>query len=195
MQNMLLSGGFKQNKISRVTMSTPKNPFRLNVGFIVAEANGYSREIPVDFPEVRFLDLDLRQVTGTITFTRTAQGLLSQVRLKAQTTTECMRCLEPIELRLTPQFTELYAFSRNSASDVELVIPDTGQIDLGPLVREYMLLEMPLKPLCKQDCKGLCPVCGENQNETTCNHEDDDFDPRFSALKALFDQEDEPTLS
>lgn len=176
-------------------MSTPKHPFRLNVGFIVAESNGYSREFPIDYPEVRFQDLDLRQVAGRIIFTRTAQGLLAQVHLTAQTTTECTRCLEPLVLTLTPSFTELYSFSRNSTTEPGLLLPETGQVDLGPLVREYMFLDIPIKPLCKPGCKGLCPVCGENQNFITCNHDDDNVDPRFSVLKALFDQEDEPSLS
>lgn len=50
-------------------------------------------------------------------------------------------------------------------------IPEDGNIDFGPILREYLLLEMPIKPLCKPDCKGLCTVCGENLNLTTCEHQ------------------------
>jgi uncharacterized protein len=168
-------------------MPAPKHPFRLNVGFIVAEQNGYSREFPVEFPEVRLQELELTDVNGTITFTRTAQGLLAQIRLTASTITECKRCLEPSRLTLTPDFAELYAFNQNSVTDSGLLVPESGQIDLGPLVREYMLLEIPIAPLCRPDCLGLCPICGENQNEHTCTHEEESFDPRLAVLRGLLD--------
>lgn len=174
-----------------MAMSTLKNPFRLNVGFIVAESNGYSREFPIEFPLVQLQDLELREVAGSITVTRTVQGLLTQVKLVAATTSECMRCLEPLELNIAPVFAELFAFNKNSVTESGLILPETGQLDLGMLVREYMLLEIPIKPLCRPGCKGLCPVCGENQNETTCFHEEDEIDPRLAALKALLDKEEQ----
>ena len=169
-------------------MTTPKHPFRLNVGFIVAEHIGYSREFPVEFADVHLPpDLVLDEVYGNITITRTAQGLLAQVKLRAKITTECMRCLEPFELQLSTNFIELYAFNKSSVTDSGLILPETGQIDFSPLVREYLVLAIPIKPLCKLDCKGLCPVCGENQNERICNHEDDSIDPRLSILRSLLD--------
>jgi uncharacterized protein len=60
-------------------------------------------------------------------------------------------------------------------------------IDLRPLVREYMLLSVPISPLCRPACLGLCPVCGENLNEISCTHEDDAVDPRLAKLKNLLD--------
>jgi uncharacterized protein len=173
--------------IAGALMIAPKHPFRFNVGFIVAEQNGYRREFPVEFSEVRLQDLELKDVAGSVTFTRTTQGLLTQVRMTAQYTSECMRCLEPFDLTLSPEFTEVYAFSKNSITDSGLILPETGQVDLEPLVREYMLLEIPIKPVCKLDCKGLCPVCGENQNEHTCQHEEETFDPRLSVLQTLLE--------
>lgn len=170
-------------------MPAPKHPFRLNVGFIVAEQIGYVREFPVEFPELHLQELELEDVTGSIKINRTAQGLLTQVSLHATTTVECMRCLDPVVLELSPEFTELYAFNKNSVTDSGLILPDTGQIDLGPLVREYMLLEIPIKPLCKPDCKGLCPVCGENQNDHECHHEEEFVDPRLSILRKLLDSD------
>lgn len=168
-------------------MSSPKHPFRLNVGFIVAEQNGYSREFPIEFSEVRLQDLEIKNVTGKITISRTSQGLLAQVHLSATTTVECMRCLESYELQISPDFTELYAFSKKTVTDSGLILPETSQIDFGPIVREYMLLEFPIKLLCKPDCKGLCPVCGENQNEQVCQHEEDNIDPRFAVLRNLLE--------
>lgn len=166
-------------------MMNQKNPLRLNVGFIVAEQNGYSRVFPIEIPEIHLQDLELRDLTGTITVTRTKHGLLVEVQLSAKTTTECMRCLEPFTIILEPEFTELYAFNKTADSDTDLKYPESGVIDLAPVVREYMLLEIPIKPLCKPDCLGLCPICGENQNEHVCEHDEEAIDPRFDILRTL----------
>ena len=65
-----------------------------------------------------------------------------------------------------------------------LLVPEDGQIDLEPLLREYALLEFPISPVCKPDCKGLCPVCGENLNRTDCGHRPETDSP-FAVLKDL----------
>ena len=174
-------------------MSDPLSIFRFNVGFIVAESAGYSREFPLQTDQALLQDLELHDLNGSITFARTPQGLLLQSNLTATVAVECTRCLEQFESEVHPVFSELYAFKKNAAVDTELIVPETGQIDISPLVREYMILELPIKPLCKIDCKGLCPVCGENQNLVTCRHEDDPIDPRFAVLKALLQEDQNPT--
>jgi uncharacterized protein len=65
-----------------------------------------------------------------------------------------------------------------------LLAPEDGQIDLEPLLREYALLEIPISPLHSPDCKGLCPVCGENLNKTDCGHRPEPDSP-FAVLKDL----------
>ncbi len=110
-----------------------------------------------------------------------------QVKMSARTSSECVRCLDPFELPLEIDFTDLYAFSPNSVSESGLILPENSIIDLGPIVREEMLLAIPINPICKPDCKGLCPHCGENQNQVTCNHLEEDIDPRLNALKALLE--------
>jgi DUF177 domain-containing protein len=82
----------------------------------------------------------------------------------------------------------LYAFSQRYVTDSGLLMPETGIIDLGPVLREYAVLEIPISPLCKPDCKGLCPICGNNLNECTCNHADDSVDPRLAALRSLLEK-------
>lgn len=165
------------------------NLLRLNVGFIIHQTVGYSRDFPFDVPNIRLLpDLNLQQFTGNVRVTRTGQGLLVQANLQAVTTTECVRCLSQFIQPLEIDFTELFAFSPNSITESGLLVPENGKIDLAPLVREEMLLAMPLKSICRLDCKGLCPVCGENLNETTCDHGQDEIDPRMSDLKSLLDK-------
>ena len=83
--------------------------------------------------------------------------------------------------------TELYAFNNKSVSESGLLMPEDGHIDLQPLIREYALLEVPINPICKPDCKGLCPVCGEDLNQVDCGHKDIARESPFSALKDLLE--------
>lgn len=88
----------------------------------------------------------------------------------------CVRCLENSLQPLRTEFTELFNFPRfepyetTEEDEAELVLPDDGYINLEPLLREYLLLEIPIKPLCQPDCKGLCPTCGANLNQGACEH-------------------------
>lgn len=167
-------------------MSDPHSPLRLNVGFIVAQTAGYSRDFSVDIPQARLSpELILTDLTGNVRVSRTPQGLLLQAHIKGNTSLDCVRCLETFNQLLLANFTELFAFSRRNMTDSGLLVPEDGQIDLGPLLREYLFLELPISPLCHPGCKGLCPVCGENLNTTTCNHQDDPVDPRLEPLKKL----------
>jgi uncharacterized protein len=169
---------------------SPNDQLRLNVGFLINQSVGSSRDFVFDIPRLRLdTDLDLTHLAGTAKFTRTAQGLLAQVKIRAILQTECVRCLTSSQQPLNVDFTELYAFSPNSITDAELLVPENAQIQLGPLVREYMLLEVPISPLCRPDCKGLCPICGENRNEVTCHHDEEPTDPRLSVLKSLLDKD------
>ncbi|HSF82468.1 MAG TPA: DUF177 domain-containing protein [Anaerolineales bacterium] len=151
---------------------------------------GYSRDFVFDAPHIHLQpDLELNELNGIAHITRTAQGLLTQVKMQATLLSECGRCLSEFQQPLEIDFTELYAFSLNSVTDSNLRLPENGQINLAPLVREYMILEIPINSLCKPDCKGLCTICGENLNEVTCNHTNDVVDPRLAILKSLLDGE------
>ncbi len=106
-------------------------------------------------------DFQVTDFCGMARFDRTPQGLLLQGKFEAKTELECVRCLDPFPQTLKWSFTELYAFDKRSISESNLLVPEDGQIDLEPLQREYALLEIPINPVCKPECKGLCPVCGE----------------------------------
>jgi uncharacterized protein len=150
----------------------PSNDFlRLNVGFIIHQTVGYARDIPLEAPAVILPpDLNLNQLNGTVRVTRTAQGLLLQARVNALTTVECVRCLEQFEQELEAGFTELYAFNQNSVTESGLILPEDGKINLAPLLREELLLAIPIGTVCRPTCRGLCPVCGENLNLEECLH-------------------------
>lgn len=167
-------------------MPNLRRPFRLNVGFIVHEEVGYNHEFPFAFDEIRFDDdLTLRAFEGRAVIGRTPQGLIVQARFEAVAILECVRCLEPFDYRLHLEMTEMYAFHKKSVSESGLLLPEDAHIDLQPLVREYALLEFPINPICKPDCKGLCPICGEDLNRRDCGHHTASGDSPFSSLKDL----------
>lgn len=98
---------------------------------------------------------------------------------------ECRRCLAPLEETLTTDVHELY--------QVELTDPEAfpildNQLDLEPMVREYVLLDLPDAPLCQPDCAGLCPVCGIDRNVETCECDTTVADDRWAVLDQLRDE-------
>jgi uncharacterized protein len=162
-----------------------RRPLRLNVGFLIKSPIGTSRDFNFEHAAIKLGDdLALRKFTGTARFDRTPQGLLLQGDFSAEIDLECVRCLDEYSQPLKWSFTDLYAFDKRSISESNLLVPEDAQIDLEPLLREYALLEIPIKPVCKPDCKGLCPVCGENLNLTDCGHRPVSDSP-FAAMKDL----------
>ena len=166
-------------------MPNPRKPFRINVGFIIHEEVGYSHEIPFELDKTKIEDLELQNLNGLVTIGRTPQGLVMQGKFSADTILECVRCLNEFKYPLEWEITELYAFNKKSVSESELLVPDDAHIDLAPLIREYALLEIPIKPLHDPNCKGLCIECGQDLNIEDCGHEQDPDDSPFADLKKL----------
>ncbi|HTO99896.1 MAG TPA: DUF177 domain-containing protein [Anaerolineales bacterium] len=167
-------------------MTNPRKPFRINVGFIIHEEVGYSAEFPFEFDEVKVGDdLVLRDFSGLVNVGRTPQGLLVTGDFEGTTSLECARCLRTFEQRLRWNINELYAFNEKSVTDSGLIVPEDAQIDLAPLIRDYALLEVPISPLHDPNCKGLCPVCGQDRNVRDCGHRPNEDESPFSQLKKL----------
>ncbi|SRR6266498_4767279 len=166
-------------------MPNPRKPFRINVGFIIHEEVGYSHEILFELNKVKLEDLQLQNFAGVVIIGRTPQGLVVQGKFSANTKLECVRCLREFISPLHWEFTELYAFNNKSVSESGLLLPEDAHIDLAPLLREYALLEIPISPLHKLDCKGLCPVCGQDLNIRDCGHRQPEDDFPFAKLKDL----------
>jgi DUF177 domain-containing protein len=167
-------------------VANPRKPLRLNVGFLVNSPIGVSRNF--DFEDSRMQvdeDLMLSDFAGIAKISRTPQGLLVQADFQGTFPLECVRCLINFSKHMRWDFTELYAFKRENVTDSGLMMPEDAHIDLAPLVREYALLEIPINPVCKPDCKGLCSVCGENRNEVDCGHGTKSGDTPFSSLGEL----------
>jgi uncharacterized protein len=115
---------------------------------------------------------------------------------RAATTLEltCGRCLEPFRLPLDAAFDLRYVPHAQNVGDGERSVEedDLGTayyrddvIDLGELLREQFYLALPMKPLCNEECRGLCPQCGTNLNRATCDCTREWQDPRLAVLKAF----------
>ena len=98
----------------------------------------------------------------------------------------CRRCLEPVTGTAEAEVHELYQPASATPSDDAFTFRG-DQLDLEPMAREAILLELPLAPLCRPDCAGLCAVCGVNRNEGDCGHEAVVRDARWAALDELLD--------
>jgi uncharacterized protein len=167
-------------------MTNSRRPFRINVGFIIHEDVGSIYEFPFDLEKVKVGDdLELRNFAGLVNVGRTPQGLLVTGNFRGETTIDCVRCLKSFVQPIDWNMTELYAFTEKSVSDSGLIVPEDAQIDLAPIIREYAILEIPINPICKTDCKGLCPVCGQDLNLKDCGHRPENNDSSFTVLKEL----------
>ncbi len=166
-------------------MTNLRRPLRLNVGFLIKSPIGTRRDFNFEYEKMRLgEDLTLANFTGMARFDRTQQGLLLQGDFAATADVECVRCLGTFSQGLKWSFSDLYAFDKSNITDSGLLVPEDAQIDLEPLLREYALLEFPISPVCRPDCKGLCPVCGENLNKADCGHRSESDSP-FAVLKDL----------
>jgi uncharacterized protein len=118
--------------------------------------------------------------------------LVGRVRTELELT--CSRCVEPYKLPVDAAFDLRYLPASAASTDAESEIEEDDletsyysddQIDLNELMREQFYLALPMKPLCRDDCKGLCAQCGTNLNTGTCDCSPVWEDPRLAALKAI----------
>ena len=100
----------------------------------------------------------------------------------------CDRCARQIDSKYQYHFSHTLVRSLNQEEDSDAYIQvDSGSLDLDELLRADILLELPTKYLCREDCKGLCAVCGKNLNDGPCNCNLHQIDPRLEVLKQLID--------
>jgi uncharacterized protein len=163
---------------------------RFNFGFLLEADFGTSRLIELDYPAIQVADdLVLAPLRGSFTATRTTEGIYIRGELNSTITQECVRCLEDAILTIKIPLDDHFYYPPWSAPPGEFVVGDSGFIDLAPLVRELSLLAVPIKPLCRPDCQGLCQQCGANLNDGDCGCVEDTIDPRMAVLQQLLKDE------
>ena len=128
------------------------------------------------------------KVCGEIT--NTAGYMRMTVTASVNYQTECARCLDNVSGEFTVSLEKTVA-PRNILSDLDedklddYAIIEDGFLDIDELVLLQLEMEFPMRFLCKEDCKGLCPKCGKNLNEGECGCETKEFDPRMEPLRQL----------
>ena len=113
---------------------------------------------------------------------RILEGLVVRGTLSAAWAGECARCLRPVDGRLTLGVDELFETDPVEGETYRL---EHDTIDLEPLTRDALGLELPIMPLCRPDCAGICPECGADRNETDCSCAEEASDGHFAALDGL----------
>jgi len=114
---------------------------------------------------------------------------------------ECSRCLEPFKMNLNKTSNVILTTKKPKEANQELseedlmveYVEDAEKFDLSNFIREEILLQTPMKPLCDDNCKGICPICGANKNENPCNCEEEQRreNSPFAKLKVLLDKQKE----
>lgn len=146
----------------------------------------------VTLPDAPFADPAWRLDTIWLRLERDDPDVLVQGEIRATVPQVCGRCLEPFRARLTAGVDVRLVPRPTTADNVELAPDDLDvafyakdAIDLDVLIETETTLALPMKPLCREECRGLCPACGGNRNVVACGCRDRAPDPRLAALRDL----------
>jgi uncharacterized protein len=162
-------------------------PFVVNVADLLGKPGARRREqVQGRLGEpIRVVDTEVRTEVPVVVDTLlewVSDGLLATGTVSGAWTAPCRRCLRPVEGRLAVDFQELF---EAHPPDGETYRLDHDRIDLEPLAREALTLDLPLAPLCAEDCRGLCPTCGADLNQAVCDCPPAGADARWAALDVM----------
>lgn len=177
------------------------NELTFNVAQLLRDPLGASRtvDISVDLyqlvPELALGQQDVPEAAlqGSARLMHTNAGILARGRFAATVTAACARCLEPVAVPLTFDLEEVYVPTIDiltgksvvpTEEDQALWIDERHILDLAEVLRQDVLITMPLQVLCQDGCRGLCPSCGQNLNQGSCACQAE-IDPRWAALADL----------
>jgi uncharacterized protein len=188
-------------------MDTAHNDLTFNVAQLLKESVGSTRNLKINTPTLVLSDqsidpddptvIEAHDVKGDVKVTRVSHDLLVQGDVSADVDLECSRCLDHFSLPVSAKLEEKYlptvdvetgrAVSRILADedDTAFDINANHEIDLTEPVRQALLVSLPMRPLCREDCAGLCPTCGKNLNDGPCDCEPETVDNRWASLQEL----------
>jgi uncharacterized protein len=165
----------------------------INVAQLLKEAIGATRVFEID--EALYLDETTQcHVQGEVEFLRTRRGILVRGTFTGTSRLVCSRCLDSFEYPLIFRIEEEFLPSVDVTSGVPLpldddpatfTIDDRHVLDLSEAIRQYALLAIPMKPMCRPDCAGLCPQCGANLNQQRCHCPPSSGNPLLDELTKL----------
>jgi uncharacterized protein len=182
-----------------LTRIDPRDPFVIDTRTLgrrpgSMRKDSYTVPAPADLgvemvgvPEGADIELDIR-------LEAVMEGVLVSGTARSPLSGECARCLDPLTSSIEVDFQELYVYSDTrsgeSAEEDERRL-EGDLIDLEPVIRDAMVLALPLSPLCRDDCPGLCPECGVRLADAEPDHHHDAVDPRWAALQGMLDEQRE----
>jgi uncharacterized protein len=173
---------------------------QINVAQLLRASLGAVREYTVDEAVDVLGNDDFRSVSGEVALLRTNRSILVRAKLESQVELECSRCLRSFACPVTVEFEEEYFPTIDVVSGMQLppaeepggfIIDEHHVIDLTEAIRQYTLMGIPMKPLCRENCAGICPGCGQNLNVSGCNCPAEPADPRLARLEELLKSETE----
>ena len=166
-----------------------------NVSQLLKEGSGSTRTFDVnDFASVQE-GAPMTPISGTVRMMRTDAGIWVSAELATYFDCECSRCVAEMEQYVRMEIEEEYLPEVDVNTGARLNFPDelsdnfyidhTHILDMSEAIRQYFGLSMPFKPVCREDCKGLCLTCGADLNEIDCDCDKVIRDPRWGALLAF----------
>ncbi|MFL6240925.1 MAG: YceD family protein [Actinomycetes bacterium] len=130
--------------------------------------------VPVGSP----IELDLR-------LEAVMEGVLVSGRAAATVHGECARCLDPVSFPVEAELCELYAYPGHESDDEDIGRLEGDLINFEPQLRDAIVLALPLRPVCDDECAGLCATCGVRLADEPAEHSHDEADPRWAALRLV----------
>jgi uncharacterized protein len=171
-------------------VATSRTPFVVHVADLLRRS-GTSRQVVVEAPLERLSVIDTHMperspVVVDVRVESVNEGVVATGSVTAPWEGLCRRCLGPVDGTLRGDVLEVFEVEPTEGETLPL---EGDRIDLEPVAREAILLGLPMAPLCREDCRGLCPTCGKDLDEGDCGCAPATTDPRWAGLEGLsFDE-------
>ncbi|MBI4200047.1 MAG: DUF177 domain-containing protein [Chloroflexi bacterium] len=180
---------------AEIWLSSPLSEMQFNVARLLKGPSGTSRSYAVDTRLPPDGDTRADHVWGSVRLMSTDAGIWVNGSLKATVACTCSRCLEPFSAVVKVVLNETYyptidvhtgtSVAPPEDAEPDCAIDDHHQLDITEAVRQGIVVTLPMKPLCRSDCAGLCQKCGANLNFTPCTCPRGSVDPRWGPLLKL----------
>jgi uncharacterized protein len=181
------------------------NALRINAAGLLKEIAGAAREYPIHAPAADLTALleaeggakGVQPLIGSVRLMRSQQSVFVRGWLKSELELECSRCLGdarlPVRFELAAEFFPVVDIATGQAlpkpdDDLAFTIDPNHELDLSEAVRQHLILELPMRAICRETCRGLCPRCGKDLNGGACDCSDVVEDERMAPLRALLEQ-------
>ncbi|MBQ3075282.1 MAG: DUF177 domain-containing protein [Clostridia bacterium] len=151
--------------------------------------SGELEKLSFDFKDIPFPNGDEEIAVSSLHFSGEAKDISGFIRLigtvTGQYSAPCARCLAPVAREFSIDI-DLSVVTAPTESDEDYILAEGQKIDLGSFATDTVLLNLPLRLLCREDCKGLCPKCGKDLNQGDCECDHKEIDPRLAGLADFF---------